>query len=180
MMKLLLLAASLRAESLNKKLINVCAEYLRSKQHEIDLRQMQEFDVPLYDGDTDSSSGVPENAKKLADLMKAADKIIFSVPEYNYSIPGIFKNLIDWVSRVRPSPLKGLKILLISASPSGIGGRLGYFQTRIPLEGCGSFVYPGTFSLANAHMCFDEKGELKDEKLLQSLQSLLDQYLENS
>jgi NAD(P)H-dependent FMN reductase len=176
-MKLLLLAASLREGSFNKKLINICAKYLQDKQHEIDLRQMQEFDVPLYSGDLESESGVPENAKKFSELMRAADRIIFSVPEYNYSVPGIFKNLIDWVSRIRPMPLKGLKILLISASPSSAGGRMGNLQTRIPLEGCGSFVYPGTFSLASAHTCFDDNGKLKDEKLLQRLQSLLDEYI---
>lgn len=175
-MKLFLLATSLRQDSVNKKLISVCANYLKDK-HEVALHQMDEFDVPLYNGDIQGGPGVPANAKKMAEMMRAADKIIFSVPEYNYSIPGTFKNLIDWVSRIRPMPWKGLKILLISASPSPTGGHRGHFQTRLPLEGCGSFVYPGTFSLANAYDAFDENGNLKDEKLLKTLQVLLDEFI---
>ena len=111
--------------------------------------------------------------------MQAADKIIFSVPEYNYSTPGTFKNLIDWVSRIRPMPWKGLKILLISASPAMVGGHRSHIFTKIPLEGCGSFVYPGTFSLGNAYKTFDDKGNLTDGKLTENLVKLLKTFIEN-
>ncbi len=175
-MKIFLLSAALRKGSTNKKLINLCAEYL-AKDHQIDLSQMHEFDVPLYNQDIETSEGVPENAKKFGQKIVQADKIIFSVPEYNYSIPGIFKNLIDWTSRIQPVPFKKANILLLSASPAMAGGNRGFWQTRIPLEGCGAFVYPSSFSLANSLQMFDDSGHLKDEKLLKQLHALLLDFL---
>lgn len=175
-MKIFLLAASLRKQSSNKSLINICAEYLE-QSHEVDLGDFSEFDVPLYDGDIEEKDGVPKNAQEFSKRMKEADKIIFSVPEYNFSIPGTFKNLIDWVSRVRPMPYKGLKILILSASPAACGGNRSYWHTRVPLEGCGAFVYPGTFSLAKTYEVLDSKGNIKDPKLKDQLHQLLDEFV---
>jgi len=57
-------------------------------------------DLPIYNGDDEESKGVPENVKKLHAQIKGADAIIFGCPEYNYSVSGVLKNMIDWVSRV--------------------------------------------------------------------------------
>jgi len=174
-MKVFLLAASLMKDSLNKKLISICNNHL--SEHDAYFKELSEFDVPLYNGDIEENEGIPENAKKFANFLKEADKIIFSVPEYNFSIPGIFKNLIDWTSRIRPMPFKGLEILVISASPAACGGNRSFWHTKVPLEGCGAFVYPGTFSLSNAHTSFEENGELVDNKLEKILHKLLDEFL---
>jgi NAD(P)H-dependent FMN reductase len=174
-MKIFLLAASLRKESSNKALINICAEHLKHN-HEVDLAEFSEFDVPLYNGDIEEKDGVPQNAQNFAQRICEADKVIFSVPEYNYSVPGAFKNLIDWASRIRPMPYKGLKTLILTASPAACGGNRSYWHTKIPLEGCGAFVYPGTFSLAKTYETLDSKGELRDAKLLQQLHSLLNEF----
>lgn len=174
-MKVFLLAASLRKDSLNQKLISICNKHF--SEHDVNLRQFSEFDVPLYNGDIEQNEGIPENATKFANYLKEADKIIFAVPEYNYSTPGTFKNLIDWTSRIRPMPFKDLEILIISASPSASGGHRGFLHTKVPLEGCGAFVYPGTFSLSNAHQAFKENGELIDKKLEKDLHKLLDEFI---
>lgn len=174
-MKVFLLAASLRKDSLNKKLISICKKHL--SEHEIAFKELSEFDVPLYNGDIEQNEGIPDNAKKFAHSLKEADKIILAVPEYNYSIPGVFKNLIDWTSRIRPMPFKDLEILIISASPAACGGNRSFWHTKVPLEGCGAFVYPGTFSLSNAHIAFKENGELIDKKLEKTLHTLLDEFL---
>ncbi|MFN9939619.1 MAG: NADPH-dependent FMN reductase, partial [bacterium] len=79
-------------------------------------------------------------------------------PEYNYSISGVLKNTIDWVSRVRPMPFRKKPILLLAASMGPIAGIRGLWQTRIPLEGLGNYVYPDMFSLGVAHEALNEEG----------------------
>jgi len=63
-------------------------------------------------------------------------------------MPGVLKNLIDWVSRLMPQPFNGKQALLLSASPSMVGGNRGLWSLRVPLEHLGMRVYPDMFSLA--------------------------------
>ena len=57
-------------------------------------------DVPLYNGDVEAATGVPDSVKALAAKIAEADGLYIASPEYNYSITGVLKNLIDWLSRV--------------------------------------------------------------------------------
>ncbi len=102
--------------------------------------------------------------------MEAADALLFASPEYNYSIGGPLKNAIDWVSRARPMPWKGKTLYLLAASPSPVGGIRGLWQTRIPLEGCGSAVFSEMFALAHADKAFTEEGRLVDPALRERLE----------
>lgn len=172
-MKFLMFAASKRKDSVNKKLIAQASKMLKDAGHTVDVADFEEFECPLYDQDTQDAAGVAEGGRKLINRMKAADGVIIASPEYNYSIPGTLKNLIDWVSRDKPMPWDGQKILLITASPSIVGGNRGYWATRIPLEGCGSFVYPKTFSLSSAYQAFDDKGNFVDPKSSETLKKVL-------
>ena len=72
-------------------------------------------------------------------------------------------------------PWKGYPILLMSASPSLVGGNRGLWSTRIPLEACGGFVFPDMFSLASAYTAFDDHGGLKDSGVFERLnQNMID------
>lgn len=177
-MKILMFAAALRKDSANKKLIRVVADLLQDLKCQIDLAEFSEFDMPLYNGDLQQSSGLPEGAKKFIQRFKDAGALIISSPEYNFSTPGTLKNLIDWVSRDSPNPFSRKQILLMSASPSLVGGNRGLWATRIPLEACGAFVFPEMFSLANAYQAFTEDGKLKDHNLLERLHGNLMCFLE--
>lgn len=66
-------------------------------------------------------------------------------------MPGLLKNVIDWTSRFRPQPFDGKHGLLLSASPSMVGGNRGLWSLRIPFEHLGARIYPDMFSLAQAH-----------------------------
>jgi NAD(P)H-dependent FMN reductase len=90
------------------------------------------------------------------------DAFIISSPEYNASMPGHLKNSIDWVSRFRPQPFNERHALLMSASPSLVGGNRGLMSLRIPLEHLGARVFPNMFSLSAAHKAFDENGNIQD------------------
>src|SRR3990172_4175008 len=161
-MNILAFAASLRRSSLNRKLIALAAEDAREAGAALDLAEFREFELPIYDGDLDASSGLPPGGVELKRRLERADAVMISAPEYNYSIAGPLKNAIDWVSRARPMPWRGKSIYLMSASPSPMGGIRGLWQTRIPLEGCGALVFPDMFALPHADQAFDEQGKLRD------------------
>ena len=169
-MRILAFAASLRSGSSNRKLIRLAAEIARSEGAEVDLADFREFDMPLYDGDLESRSGLPDGARELARRVDAAEALMISIPEYNYSIPGTLKNAFDWVSRARPMPWRGRSVYLMSASPSPVGGIRGLWHARIPFEGCGALVFPDMFALPHAHQAFDEHGKLRDPKLAERLE----------
>lgn len=169
-MKVLAFAASLRRGSLNRKLVTLAAEEARSAGAEVDLADFREFDLPVYDGDLDAASGLPPGGVALRRRIEAADALVIAAPEYNFSIAAPLKNAIDWVSRARPMPWRGKSVLLMSASPSPMGGIRGLWQTRIPLEGCGALVFPDMFALPHADAAFDEAGRLRDPAVAERLQ----------
>ena len=177
-MRLLAFAASLKRESLNRKLINLAVELAREAQVEVDLADFREFDMPLYDADLQSSAGFPEGARELARRIEAVDGLMIASPEYNYSLPGTLKNAIDWVSRMKPMPLRGKHGVLLAASTSLVGGSRGLWALRVPLEGLGVMLLPDMFALAQAPQAFDEQGKLKDPELQERLRKLVHGYLD--
>ncbi len=176
-MKIFAFAGSLRKDSYNKRLISIAADIARSAGATVDLADFNEFDMPLYNGDSDAESGQPEGAQKFIQRIEAADGIMISSPEYNYSLPGGLKNAIDWISRAKPMPLRGKSGLIMAASGSHVGGIRGLWQLRIPLEGLGVFLHPDMYTLPHAPKAFDERGELKDEGDYKRLHTAVVKYL---
>ncbi|MFZ5479927.1 MAG: NADPH-dependent FMN reductase [Myxococcota bacterium] len=164
-MRILAFAASLREGSLNRRLVEAAAGVAREAGAEVDLAHFREFDMPMYDGDLEKNSGLPRGALALKERVEAAHALLIASPEYNYSISGVLKNAIDWVSRARPMPWRGRSVYLMAASPSPMGGIRGLWQARIPLEGCGALVFPDMFALSHAGDAFDAGGGLKDPAL---------------
>ncbi len=177
-MRLLAFAASLKRESLNRKLINLAVDLARKAQVEVDLADFREFDMPLYDADLQNSAGFPEGARELARRIEVVDGLMIASPEYNYSLPGTLKNAIDWVSRMKPMPLRGKHGVLLAASTSLVGGSRGLWALRVPLEGLGVMLLPDMFALAQAPQAFDEHGTLKDPELQDRLRKLVHGYLD--
>jgi chromate reductase len=171
-MQLLLFAASVRHESCNKKLIALTADILRAEENiTLDLADFGEFDMPLYDANKQDKSGLPDNTLQFIHRLKKANGLIIASPEYNFSVPGTLKNLIDWVSRDKPMPWAKKPVLLMSASVSVVGGNRGLWATRIPLEACGAYVFPDMFSLASAYTAFEANGQLKDQQIYDRLKN---------
>jgi NAD(P)H-dependent FMN reductase len=162
---LLVLSASARGGSLNYKLAELAARTVREQGSQARLATVRELGVPDYDGDAESSDGVPDGALRLKELLEDADAMIIASPEYNASMPGVLKNLIDWTSRIRPQPFHGKHTLLMSVSPSMSGGNRGLWALRVPLEHLGADVYPDMFSLAQGHQGLTEAGALVDPAL---------------
>ena len=106
------------------------------------------------------------------------DAFVVSSPEYNASIPGVLKNAIDWVSRYRPQPFNELHGLLLSASPSMVGGNRGLWALRVPLEHLGARVYPDMFSLAQAHNALAEDGRIANEQLQERFENNIANFMD--
>ncbi|MFA9428683.1 NADPH-dependent FMN reductase [Egicoccus sp. AB-alg2] len=174
----LVLSGSRRSKSLNTRLARLAARHLTVIGVEVTLATLAEFDAPNYDQDAEDASGVPESPARLRDLLASSDAFLIVSPEYNASMPGGLKNLVDWVSRYRPQPFHQQHGLLMSASPSMAGGNRGLWALRVPLEHLGARVYPDMFSLARAHEAFDDVGRLRDEGLTSFFESTIEGFVD--
>ena len=176
-MRLFALAASLRAGSLNRKLLHVAAGLARDHGAEVDVADFSEFTLPYFDADLQARDGIPEAAQALGRRLLAADGMLLASPEYNFSLPGHLKNTIDWLSRIRPVPIRGKSALLLSASTGPIGGIRGLWQLRIPLEGLGMHVHPDMYIVPHGNDAFTPDGGLKDLKAAERLDGLIRDYV---
>src|SRR5262247_979393 len=131
---------------------------------------------PLYNADTQNSSGFPTPVNALADAIRTADGVIFCTPEYNFSLPGGLKNAIDWVSRLPNQPFAGKAVAIQSASPGPLGGGRVQYDLRRTMVFLDALTLnkPEIF-VGGCASKFDEKtGEIKDE----TTRGLLKQQLE--
>ena len=161
----LVLSGSARADSLNTKLARLAAETITANGGRVDFATMNDFDMPHYNGDHEDDSGIPQAADDLRRRMEATDAFILASPEYNGSMAGLVKNAVDWVSRFRPQPFHGRHAMLVSASPSMVGGNRGLWSLRVPLEHLGAHVFADMFSLAQAHETIDDDGQISSASL---------------
>ena len=182
--KILAFAGSTRTDSFNKKLVRIAAEGARAAGAEVTLIDLRDFPMPLFDGDLEASSGLPENAKKIKHLMISHHGFLISSPEYNSSISGVLKNTIDWASREETDdepPLvayRGKTVALVSASPGALGGLRGLVTVRSILGNIGCFVLPEQISIPKAYEAFDEAGALKDAARQKSVTELGRKFVE--
>jgi NAD(P)H-dependent FMN reductase len=175
-LKVLVFGASLRADSLNRKLAALAGRVVEQSGATVDHASMRDFDVPSFDGDVERTQGIPKGAEELRRRLIESDAFVVSSPEYNGSMPGALKNLIDWTSRFRPQPFDGKHGLLLSASPSMGGGNRGLWALRIPFEHLGARIYPDMFSLAQAHKALVE-GDIADAALRARFEKNLQAFL---
>ncbi len=146
-MKLLALAASIRPHSLNKRLLGLAMSTAQTAGAEVTTLDYATLDVPVYH---DDGRALPPAIAQLSAALRAADGILLATPEYNWSIPGGLKNIIDWLSVEKPNALAGKNALLMCASPSVRGGILGLNQLQLPLSHLGMHVYPHLIAIGDA------------------------------
>jgi NAD(P)H-dependent FMN reductase len=176
--RFLVFSASLRRGSLNSQLAELAATCISANGGQVDVAAMRDFDAPSYDQDVQHEQGFPPGAEELRRRLEACQGFVVAAPEYNASMPGALKNAIDWVSRFAPQPFNERHGLLLSASPSMIGGNRGLWALRVPLEHLGARVYPDMFSLAQAHRAFTAEGRLADEQLQQRFDTNVINFLD--
>jgi len=175
--RVLAMAGSLRHGSFNKKLITVGAEALRRAGAEVDLLELNDVAMPLYDGDLEDASGLPPGAAAFKRRLAWADGFLIASPEYNYSIPGTFKNAIDWASRGEEDVFKGKVAALMAASPGGAGGMRMLPHLRQVLTALDVWLIPSQVTVAKAADAFQPDGSLASVQTAKQVQALADALL---
>lgn len=176
--KILALAGSLRKDSWNKKMVKIAARGAEAAGAEVTFLDLKDYPMPIYDGDIEAAEGLPENAKKLKEIMLAHQGFLIASPEYNSSISAALKNFIDWTSRPTTPGEAGLicytgKVAsIMAASPGALGGLRGLVTVRSILGNIGVIVLPGQIAIAKAHEAFNAEGEINDEKQRESVEKL--------
>ncbi|WP_135503947.1 NADPH-dependent FMN reductase [Roseovarius aestuariivivens] len=169
--KLLLITGSLREGSFNRMLVREAARMFGPADvTEADLN------LPLYNGDVETSEGVPEKAKTLAAQVAEADALIVGSPEYNKGITGVLKNALDWASRVDMPAFKGKPTVLLSASAGRTGGETALFMAQHCLSQFQvRFILGQGVMVAAASNHFDENGSLTTDTYRELLQTRMDE-----
>lgn len=177
-LRFLVFSASLRMDSLNTRLARRAVSIIEKRKAIVDYAEMKEFDCPSYNQDAELKKDIPPGAEQFLKRLTSTDAFIISSPEYNASMPGHLKNVIDWASRFRPQPFNERHALLMSASPSMVGGNRALWSLRIPFEHLGARVFPDMFSLAMAHQAFNPDGEIINATLAQRLENTLEKFMD--
>jgi NAD(P)H-dependent FMN reductase len=175
--RILAFAGSLRRESWNKKLVKLAMEGARAAGAEVTYLDLKDLPLPGYDEDLEQSEGLPENAARFRELLLQHQGLLISTPEYNSSIPGAFKNAIDWATRTAhkkgsTDAFHGKVVGLMSASPGAFGAARSLVTVRSILTHIGGLVIPETISLPLAHEAFGPDGKLKDPKRQASVEKI--------
>lgn len=172
MTKLVAFAGSFRAGSVNKKLLAAAVEAARAAGAAVEVVELKSLELPIYDGDIEDASGLPDGAKRFKAQLAGAAGMIVATPEYNSSISPALKNTIDWATR--PNDLSGFNgkvALLLAASPGDYGGMRGLMAVRSILSSVGTYVLREQVALPRAHEAFDDAGRLKDARHVKAVEA---------
>lgn len=169
-MKVLGISGSLRSKSFNSALLRVAASVAPDG---IDVDIADIHDIPLYDEDV-YATGFPASVDHLRERIRAADALLIATPEYNYSIPGVLKNAIDWASRPPEQPFDGKPVALIGASAGAAGtARAQYHLRQVFVFLNGHIINRPELMIPAAHNVFDEDGNLPDDSLRERIAATL-------
>lgn len=178
MTKLIGLSGSLRQNSLNSALLRSAAG-LMPDNAVLDIGTIR--GIPLYDGDLEASQGIPLEVAALKDAIAGADGLLLATPEYNNSIPGVFKNAIDWLSRPA-SDIKrvfaGKPVAVIGASPGGFGTILAQNAWLPVFHTLGAVLWSERrLMVSRAQAVFSADGSLADQNVDGQLREFLDRFV---
>jgi NAD(P)H-dependent FMN reductase len=181
-LNLLVMPGSTRTGSLNCLLARFAATRARESGALVEEFNLRSLELPVYDGDIEAATGVPESVHRLRGAISRADAVLLVTPEYNGFPTPLVINAFDWMSRIQatastPSGLVATAnkpVGLMAASP-GAGGALRsmnflrqYLQMAFAM-----LVVPQQYALGIAHEAFDEAGSLKDARAVRSVDTVL-------
>lgn len=177
MLKLLGISGSLRRGSYNSSLLRAAT---RLMPEDCTLEVASIRGIPLYDGDVEAQ-GIPAAVAQLKEAVVAAAGVLLVTPEYNNSMPGVFKNTIDWLSRPNTDAKRvfgGRPFAIIGASPGGFGTILSQVAWLPVLRTLGTqFWSGGRLQVSRAATVFDDAGNLKDAGVEEQLKQFLAGYV---
>jgi chromate reductase, NAD(P)H dehydrogenase (quinone) len=158
--RVLVTAASTRTGSINQALAEVITGHLAARGEDVDLVDLVDYPMPLYDGDLENREGIPDAAHRLVERISGAEVLVLVSPEYNGAFPPLLKNTVDWMTRVDTLAMAHLTVLLASASPAPSGGARGVEMVRQWMTNIGVRVAHRTLLVGSAAL--DGNGELRE------------------
>jgi chromate reductase, NAD(P)H dehydrogenase (quinone) len=160
-MQIVAIGGSLRRDSFNTKLLQ-CLQSLAPKDIRIEIEIESLRGIPLYDGDEEDRTGKPQAVQDLDAKIRAAQGVIIATPEYNFSVPGVLKNALDWLSR-QGSPLRWKPVGIMGASTGPVGTARAQYHLRQTLQHHEALLLPKPeIFVRNAQTLFSKSGELTD------------------
>lgn len=172
--RILGISGSLRRNSLNTALLRA-AQALMPEGDALDAATLH--GIPLYDGDVEERDGIPSSVNELKARIVAGSGLLLVTPEYNNSMPGVFKNAIDWLSRPSADAariFKGRPVAVIGASPGGFGTILSQNAWLPVLRTLGTCHWAeGRLMVSRAGKVFNDEGDLVDESTRDQLRTFL-------
>ncbi|RDC72342.1 NAD(P)H-dependent oxidoreductase [Rhodovulum sp. 12E13] len=168
------ISGSLRKGSYNTATLRAAQE-LAPGSLDIDIVTLD--DTPLFNEDVEAV-GWPDRIQDLRERVQAADAVIFAAPEYNYSIAGVLKNAIDWLSRPEgDAPLNGKPAAIVGATPAFVGTARGQAHLRqVVFYNAMPLLPTAEVLIARAGERFDDEGQLTDEETRAVLKDMLEKF----
>lgn len=174
--RILGISGSLRKQSLNTAALRA-AQTLVPADVQLDIFDLAS--IPIYNDDVREQQGYPESVRDFREKIAAADAVLIVSPEYNYSIPGVLKNAIDWASRPPSQPFDGKPVAIMGASPGMLGtARMQYHLRQVFVFLNGMVMNKPEVMISAANTKFDADGNLTDaataDFMRKHLQALVD------
>jgi len=171
------ISGSLRKHSFNAGLLRAAAEAV-PQGCSLSIHSIK--DIPLYNADVEEADGIPPVVSDLKDRIAAADGLLMVTPENNNSMPGVFKNALDWLSRPpedRRRVFGNLPIGLMGATPGAFGTAFSQYAWLPVLRVLGTQVWSGRLMwVSGAMKKFDEGGNLVDEGVKKQLTNYMGDF----
>jgi chromate reductase len=176
--KLIGISGSLRRGSFNTALLRAAAEFVPDGA---ELTVETIHGIPLYDADVETADWIPERVAALKEAIVAVDGLLLATPEYNNSMPGVFKNAIDWLSRPPADIVRvfgGKPVAILGASPGGFGTVLSQNAWLPVLRTLGTTPwYGGRLLVPRAGSVFDEAGRLASDTTKEQLRQFIEGFV---
>ncbi len=170
-MKIIAVSGSFREKSYNKMALKFMAQGAEEAGADVETIDLNDYMMPPFNEDIEKQ-GTPEIALKLKEKLREAKGILICTPEYNHSLPGGFKNVIDWTSRGKDQPYKHKWIALAGASTSAWGTVRAQLAFLPVFRTLSAHVLPTQIYIPSAQKLFDAEGNLTDETTKQKLIAL--------
>lgn len=172
--KILAFGASNSSASINKKLATFAAN--RIEGADINILDLNDFEMPIYSMDRENASGIPELAAQFKQHIKDSDGIIISFAEHNGAYSAAFKNIFDWTSRIEGGIWEDKPMYLLSTSPGGRGGItvLNLASSSFKFMAAKSIQ---SFALPSFYDNFSESEGIKNDELLQQFENELANFI---
>ena len=175
--RILVFAGSTRKESVNKKLAAVACQLAAEAGAEATLADLADYAAPLYDGDLEEESGLPQSMRDFRSLVASHDGLLAVTPEYNGHVPPLLVNLFCWVSRPdgedRANVFTGKRVAIAAAAPGRLGGVRVIPRLRDMVAELGAVAVPGFVTVPGASDAFDDKGNLTSDATRTALAGLV-------